>query len=74
MPKFGKNQKKKELLCESFYKEFLIAKEKEEYKGMSNCRLVSIVLTYPAPNLGISPRYIQMKVSKYYRGKSATDK
>lgn len=74
IPKFGKNQQKKESLCEAFYQEFLAAKEKEEFKGLSNWKLVTIVLTYPAPHLGISPRYIQMKVSKYYRGKSVTDR
>lgn len=74
MPKFGKHQQKKKSLCESFYEEFLIARKKEEYKGLSNCRLVDIVLTHPAPNLGISPRYIQMKISRYYHGRSITDR
>lgn len=71
-PKFGKYQDMKEKLFEAFYQDFLRLRQMEQYKEYNTKHLVYVCLDLPAPNIGMAPRYIQMKISNYFRYKKTS--
>lgn len=68
-PAFGKFQSMKEQLFESFFQDFLRLRRMEQYKGYNTKHLVFVCLELPAPNLGMTPRYIQMKINHHFHNK-----
>ena len=71
-PKFGKYQAMKEKLFEDFYQDFLRLRQMDQYKEYNTKNLVYVCLNLPAPNLGMAPRYIQMKINNYFRNKKTS--
>ena len=71
-PKFGKYQAMKEKLFEAFYQDFLRLRQMDQYKIYNTKNLVYVCLDLPAPNLGMAPRYIQMKINHHFRNKKTS--
>lgn len=71
-PKFGKYQAMKEKLFEAFYQDFLRLRQMEQYKEYNTKHLVYVCLDLPAPNIGMAPRYIQMKINNYFCNKKTS--
>lgn len=70
VPKFGIYQQMKQRLCEAFFIDFLDVRSKDVNKDKSLIYLVIITLERPGPNLGLTPRYIQEKISAQLKKKS----
>jgi hypothetical protein len=62
----------KEKLFEAFYQDFLRLRQMEQYKEYNTKHLVYVCLELPAPNMGMAPRYIQMKINNYFRNKKTS--
>ena len=62
---FDEASYRKEQLYEALYEECLAMREKEKYKSLCMTRIVDIALSHPAPCLGLSPRSIRQKISRY---------
>jgi hypothetical protein len=47
-------------------------RQMDQYKEYNTKNLVYVCLNLPAHNLGMAPRYIQMKINNYFRNKKTS--
>lgn len=73
-PSFGKRQRGKQSLCEAFFNDFDEVRRMEKHKDKSISHIVDITLERPAPNLGLTPKYIQEKISAYFNKRKRNTK